>query len=372
VSILRVAWDNCLAGQDKAGTGVYARCLLEQFGKREDLRMEILPGWRRSSAPGGVFIRTFGSAANLLWTHAVLPGILSKIKADVLHAPAFISPAGCPCPVVITVHDITYLLYPSHFSRWWVTYLKTVMPRAVKSASAIICPSEHAKRDIMKTYTVPAAKVHAVPHGVHRDRFHPGVALDRDWALSLGLRDGYLLHVGTFSYRKNIPVLLHAIAHLRSRGKWANRQLVLAGSQNLSLRGAEEIFRTIQALDLSGSVVLTEHVPSQHIPGLYAHASMLVMPSFYEGFGFPVLEAMAVGTPVVCSEASSLPEVAGDAARFFPPHDQYALADAIEELLENRCLAEELRRKGLKQAEGFTWQQAAEKTVAIYRAVARS
>jgi glycosyltransferase involved in cell wall biosynthesis len=372
MNILRVAWDNNLAGQDNGGTGVYAAYLLEQLARTEDIRIEVLHGWRRRSHGRGIMSRGLGTVRNLLWTHKHLPSTLRKMRVDVLHAPAFVAPSRAPCPVVVTVHDITYLLYPSHFSRWWVTYMQMVMPPAMKSAAAVICGSEHSKRDIAKTYVIPLDKVHVVPYGVDHGRFHPGVALDRDWARSLGICDGYLLHVGTLSYRKNIPALLQAIAYLRAKGKWGNRQLVLAGSESRGIKGAAEILETIQKLGLGNSVVLAGHVPDEHVPGLYARASILVMPSLYEGFGFPVLESMAVGTPVLASDTSSLPEVAADAAIFFPPNDQYALASAIEDVLENRRVAEELRRKGLKRAGEFSWQRTAQQTVAIYRAVAKS
>jgi glycosyltransferase involved in cell wall biosynthesis len=246
------------------------------------------------------------------------------------------------------------------------------MPTALKSAAAIICVSEHSKRDVIKSYGVSADKLKVVPNGLDHERFRPGATLDQHWAQAMGIRDGYVLHVGTFSYRKNIPTLLRAAALLRDQGKWGERQVVLAGSQNLSLKGAPEIFATIRELDLSGCVVLTGHVPDEHVAGLYAHASILVMPSLYEGFGFPVVEAMAVGTPVVCSNTSSLPEVAGDAAILFPPEDQHALAAAMQDLIENRSLAEELRRKGLEQVRQFSWQRNAEQTIAIYRDVASS
>jgi glycosyltransferase involved in cell wall biosynthesis len=369
---LKVAWDNSLAGRDRAGTGVYAARLLEQFANRSDLRLEVLNGWRRNSSATGLISRGLGTIADLLWTHAHLPRILRNMRVDVLHAPAFVAPSRAPCPVVVTVHDITYLLYPSHFSRWWVTYMQMVMPPAMKSAAAIVCGSEHSKRDIAKTYNIPPHKVHVVPYGVDHQRFHPGVTLDCDWARSLGIRDGYLLHVGTLGYRKNIPTLLQAVAHLRTKGKWGSRQLVLAGSDSRSIKGATEIFETIKKLDLGDSVVLTGHVPDEHVPGLYARASILVMPSLYEGFGFPVLESMAVGTPVLASDTSSLPEVAADAAILFPPHDEYALAKALEDVLESRFVAEELRRKGLKRAQEFSWQRTAEQTSAIYRTVTKS
>jgi glycosyltransferase involved in cell wall biosynthesis len=366
---LRVAWDNSLAGQDKAGTGVYAARLLEQFADRSDLQMQVLHGWRRDSPAKGLIGRGLGTVASLLWTHAYLPRAVGKMRVDLLHSPAFIAPViAPPCPMVVTVHDITYLLFPSHFSRWWVTYMQMVMPPAMRSAAAIVCGSEHSKRDIAKTYGIPAGKVHVIPYGVDHERFHPGIALDGDWARFLGIRAGYVLHVGSFSYRKNIPTLLRAVARLRSKGKWENRQLVLGGSQDVSMKGAHEVFETIRELDLKESIVLTGHIPEQHIPGLYAGAAALVIPSLYEGFGLPVLEAMAAGTPVVASNTSSLPEVAAGAALLVPPEDELALTSAIEDVLENRSTAEELRRSGLERARQFSWQRTAEETVAVYRA----
>jgi glycosyltransferase involved in cell wall biosynthesis len=370
MSVLRVAWDNSLARRDKAGTGTYAARLLEQFTKHPELRMDVLNGW--NLAGKGFAAGATRTAGDLLWTHAWLPALVWKHGADLLHSPAFVAPIVAPCPVVITIHDVTYLLYPSHFANWWTTYLKIVMPPAVRSAVAIVCGSENSKRDIAKAYGIAFDKVRVVPYGVDHERFHPRATLDQGWAQSLGIRDGYVLHVGTFSYRKNIPTLLRAVALLRDKGKWGERQVVLAGSQNLSLKGAPEVFATIRELDLNSCVVLTGHTPDEHVAGLYAHASMLVMPSLYEGFGFPVVEAMAAGTPVVCSNTSSLPEVAGDAAILFPPEDQHALAAAIEDVIENRAVAEELRRKGLEQARQFSWQRNAEQTFAIYRDVAGS
>ncbi len=366
---LKVAWDNSLAARDKAGTGIYAARLLEQFAQRTDLCMQVLPGWRRDSSMNGLMGRGVGTVASMLWTHAYLPRLMGKMHVDLLHAPAFVAPAmTTPCPVVVTVHDITYLLFPSHFARWWVSYLRVVMPPAIRSATAIICGSEHSQRDIVKTYGVSPGKVHVIPYGVDHERFHPGIPLDQDWAGALGIRPDYLLHVGSFSYRKNIPTLLRALARLRSKGTWENRQLVLAGSQDVSMKGAHEVFETIRELDLNKSVVLTGHIPEQHIPGLYAGAAALVIPSLYEGFGLPILEAMAAGTPVVSSNTSSLPEVASGAALLVPPEDELALASAIEDVLQNRSTAAGLRRSGLERARQFSWQRTAEETIAVYRA----
>lgn len=246
------------------------------------------------------------------------------------------------------------------------------MPLTVRSAAAIICGSEHSKRDITAAYRVAPKRVHVIPYGVDLERFHPRAKLDRTWADHIGIHDGYVLHVGAFSSRKNIPDLLRAFANLRSKSNWGARQLVLAGSESPGLAGAPEIYNLIKELNLGASVVLPGHVPDQHLPGLYANAGVLVMPSLYEGFGFPILESMAAGTPVVATETSSIPEVAGDAAILVPPHDVQVLADAIADVVQNRSIAEELCHKGLARAHQFTWQRTAARTLEVYRAVASS
>jgi glycosyltransferase involved in cell wall biosynthesis len=367
---IKVAWDNYLASQDKAGTGTYAARLLGQFRNRADLELNVLTGWRPGSRSRSFAGRAVATLRNIVWTQVSVPTKILKKRVDLLHAPAFLAPVVSPSPVVITIHDVTYILYPSHFARWWTAYLGIVMPVAVRSAAAIICGSENSKADIGRTYAVPLSKVHVIPYGVDHDRFHPGITLDQRWAQTLGLREGYLLHVGTFSYRKNIPTVLRAISYLRAKGKWGTRQLVLAGSQSEGMKGVQEVYDTIRELDLGSSVVLTGYVPDEHVPGLYAHASALVMPSLYEGFGFPVLESMAVGTPVIASNSSSLPEVAEDAAILVPPQDVEAWAKAIEDVIESPTISSELQRKGLARARQFSWERTAEQTVAVYRSVA--
>ena len=370
MSALRIGWDNRLARQDTAGTGTYAARLLGEFHKRTDLQLEVWNGGSPGLGANSFANRALRTVKNIGWTHVYLPARAWKENVDLLHAPAFLAPTLSPCPVVMTIHDVTYLLYPSHFPRWWVTYMKVAMPSAVRSAAAIICGSQHSKADIARTYKISGERIQVIPYGVDHERFRPGTTLDGQWAQRLGIREDYILHVGTFSYRKNIPTLLRAISHLRSKGKWGTRQLVLAGSADSGLRGAQAVYDSISDLDLGNVVVLAGHVPDEHVPGLYARAIVLVIPSLYEGFGFPVLESMASGTPVIASDASSLPEVAGDAAILFPAQDEVALASAIEEVLENKSLADELRRKGLARVAEFSWERCADETVKVYRAIA--
>ena len=366
---IRLAWDNCFARRNLTGTGVYASRLLEHLTGEPDLVLESFDGWPNTERGSNSVSRAFQTAGSLVWTHLDLPARLWKRGFDLLHSPAFIAPLKASCPVVITMHDITYLLYPSHFANWWIRYMKSVVPVTVRSAAAIICGSEHSKRDLMDAYALPPGKVHVVPYGVDHQRFHPAAALDRSWALQSGIRQGYVLHVGELSHRKNIPTLLQAVAHLRSAGKWGDRQLVLAGAEAPGMIGADEIHATIRQLELSDIVVLAGRVADEYLPGLYAEASLLVMPSLYEGFGFPVLESMASGTPVVASNVSSLPEVAGDAAILVSPHEAEGLSNAMADVLSNPSTAAELRAKGLGRAQQFNWQRTAAETIQVYRSV---
>lgn len=367
---LKLAWDSTFARRNQTGSGVYASRLLEQLAARSDIEVTILEAWPRESSRI-VTSRALRTAGNLLWTHLALPRITQRFEFDVLHSPAFVAPVSCSCPTVITVHDVTFLHNPAHFSGWWVNYLRLSMPKALNSAAAIICGSEHSKREIVRAYSLPETKVHVVQYGVDHQRFSTAAALDRTWARAVGIEMPYVLHVGVFSERKNIPGLLRAVATLRDQGKFRGYQLILAGKEAPGVVGGRSIDETIQKFNLHDLVLKVGHVPDDKLAGLYAGAALLVMPSMHEGFGFPVLEAMATGTPVITSNVSSLPEVAGDAALLVAPGDTQALAESIHSVLEDDVLRESLRARGLAQAQRFTWERTAEGTVAVYRAVAK-
>ena len=369
---IRVAWDNSLAGRNRTGTGVYASELVEKLAARTDIQLHVFTGYNVGRQGEGLFALAVRGLAGLCWSNLSFPHLLKKGRFDLLHSPAFVLPLRCPCPTVVTIHDLTFRFFPEHFDRRWQVYLNGIMPSVLRSTSAVICPSEYTRIDLLRGYDVAPNKVHVVHNGVEHERFHPGARLGNDWARQLGIRAGYLLHVGALSERKNIPTLLRAVGRLRAESFWGDRQLVLAGAEVPRMQGAARIHELIRALELDGNVILAGHVPNEEVPGLYANASMLVMPSFYEGFGLPILESMASGTPVIASNTSSLPEVAGQAAILFPPNDHILLASAIADLLKNRTLAEELRRKGLVRASQFSWERTAEETVSVYRRIANS
>lgn len=367
---LNVAFDNSLSSRNWTGTGVYASELIRQLAATQQIDLTVFPGWG-SGRGGGTVARKLRTLQNLAWSHGYFPLVLHMKKFDVMHAPAFVLPLGCPCPTVVTIHDLSFVTHPYHFGWGWRTYLTSLMPSVLRSASAIICVSESTKRDLLRLYEVPESKVHVVYNGLNHSRFNPGARFDCDWARSIGIEKNYVLHVGVFSERKNIPVLLRAVARLRDQGKFGQYQLVLAGKEAPGVVGARRIEETMSELNLHDTVVTAGHVPDEQLPGLYAGAKLLTMPSLCEGFGFPVLEAMAVGTPVIASNTSSLPEIAGDAALLVPPGDEQALAEAIQNLLQDDQLRAQLRVKGLAQAQKFTWRRTAEETIGVYRAAVR-
>ncbi len=368
---LRVAFDNSLAGRNETGTGVYASQLIRHLAAEGQIDLTVFDGWG-SGISGGAFLRKVRALAHFAWRHGYLPLSLRWRKFDVLHAPAFVVPLGCPCPTVVTIHDLSFVTHPNHFDRAWRTYVASLMPSVLRSASGIICVSESTKHDLLAHYEVPEAKVHVVYNGLDHARFNSGVTPDREWARSAGIEKPYVLHVGVFSERKNIPVLLRAVARLRDSGHFSGYQLVLAGKEAPGVVGARSIEEAIRQFALRDVVIQVGHVPNDKITGLYAGASVLTMPSLYEGFGFPVLEAMATGTPVVTSNTSSLPEIAGDAALLVPPGDEVALARAIHQLLTDDKLRAQLRLKGFEQAKKFSWQRTASQTLEVYRAAVRN
>jgi glycosyltransferase involved in cell wall biosynthesis len=367
---LHVAWDNALAGRNRTGTGVYASELIRELSADPELHLEVFNGWNIGRRSDGLVARGTRSLSNLCWNDWYFPRLIRSRDFDILHSPAFVAPVPCPCPTVVTIHDLSFRIFPEQFGSRWPRYVTSIMPSVLQAVSAVICVSHHSKQELLKFYKIANDKIHVVYNGIDHRRFNPAATMEAGWARTMGLHENYILHVGDLSGRKNIPRLLGAIAHLRSAGKLGNRQLALVGPESRGMVGAAEIHKTIRDLDLAGTVVLLGRVADEHMAGLYLHASLLVMPSLHEGFGIPVVESMAVGTPVVTSNSSSLPEVAGGAAILVPPTDEQALACAIADVISNAKIAAELRAKGLIQAKKFSWQRSAAETRQVYRHVA--
>jgi Glycosyltransferase len=246
---------------------------------------------------------------------------------DLFHATEHLLPRFSSVRTVFTLHDLIFLFYPeAHkpLNRWFLTLM---MPRFLRAADAVIAVSECTKRDAMRLYGLDEAKIRVIYEGVS-PRFRPAspeaIAAVR---ARYNLPECFILYVGTIEPRKNLTALLEAFHHLLATH---DLRLVIVGKKGWLYEG---FFRRLRELGLEDRVIFTGYVPDEDLPAIYSAADLFVFPSLYEGFGLPVLEAMACGTPVVCSNTSSLPEVAGDAALLVDPTDVRALAGAIERVL---------------------------------------
>jgi glycosyltransferase involved in cell wall biosynthesis len=299
-----------------------------------------------------------------------LPLELLPLGLDLLHCPDFIPPLRRPCPAVITVHDLAFIRYPEILDDSARRYYGQIRA-AVHSAEAVIAVSESTRRDIAELLDLPPARVDLV-YEAAAPHFRPlGLAPGatqtiNDQPLVAG---SFLLFVSTLEPRKNLPTLLAALRVCLDRRPAVAYRLVLAGA-----RGWREspIFASIRDLGLAEAVTVLDSVSQDDLIWLYNACRIYANPSRYEGFGLPVLEALACAAPALVANTSSLPEVAGEAATLLPPDDVQAWADAIEQLWESASLRAKFAKLGPAQAAAFSWQRAARETLAIYRRVGRS
>jgi len=312
--------------------------------------------WRLSVLASQVVRRPYAPIARLLTPQEHAPAVY--------HATEHLLPY-LRTPTVLTVHDLIFERYPEHHTRRNTWFLKVGMRLFVRAADAIIAVSQHTRRDLIDLYGVASDKIYVIYEGIDAG-FRPTDAAAVA-AVTARYSPGrpYLLMVGTLEPRKNHMMALQALASLKAAG--LPHRLVIAGGSGWLF---EPIRRLVDELGLAADVCFAGYVSAVELPALYSGAACVLLPSLYEGFGFPVLEAMACAAPVVCSDAGSLPEVAGDAALLVAPHDPAALADAVALVLTQPALAARLRALGLAQAARFRWESCAAQTAALYRDVA--
>jgi glycosyltransferase involved in cell wall biosynthesis len=288
-----------------------------------------------------------------------------RLGLDLLHTPDFIPPAFGYRRSVITIHDLNFLYYPKFLTAESHRYYNRQIEWAVLHADHILADSEATKSDLISLLDVPPAKV-TVVHLAAAPAFRPLPEVEaRRVVAQYGLEPGFLLFVGTMEPRKNLPGLLQAYRLLLNAEATA-APLVLVGSKGWLY---DEVFERVEVLHLTDQVCFLHNVPDADLPGLYNAASVLAMPSFYEGFGFPALEAMACGTPVVVASRASLPEVVGDAGMLVNPEDPDDIASALIRVLTEPSLRDQMRERGLAQAARFTWERTARATLAVYQQV---
>ncbi len=295
------------------------------------------------------------------WEWCGLPVATRRAGLDLFHGTMNAIPAALPCPAVVTVHDLAFLKFPENVTRRRYHYLRWATGHAVRSARRVIAVSRATKHDLIEQFDIPEERIDVTPLGVDA-RFRPaGEEAVESLVRRLGLRRPFVLSVGTLEPRKNLPALLRAFDCVAPE---VPHNLVLAGATGWR---RDELNRTRAKLNLGDRLQLTGFVPDADLPALYSAAAMFAFPSLYEGFGLPVLEAMACGTPVLTGADSSLPEVAGDAALLVDPRDVDTIAVGMRSLLTDDALSGSLAAAGRHRAATFSWTRTAELTIASYR-----
>jgi glycosyltransferase involved in cell wall biosynthesis len=367
---LRVAVDAHLlslaTSYRSAGISWYAQNLLRELPAADpNIRYAVFLNEKKYEGVPGLDLRLSRLPAQhpvvrIFWEQCIQPWAVARERADLLHGLALVGPLIGTRPLVLTIHDLSFLHYPQNFRGGKRLYLRLFTRWSVRRARRVIAPSESTRRDILAQYGVPPARVDRVYYGLD-PIFHP---LPRDqvaeFRIQQGLPERFLLFVGTLEPRKNVTRLIEAYARLpRDRPP-----LYIVGGKGWLY---DEVFARVEALQLSGAVKFAGYVPGQELPWWYNAAELFVYPSLYEGFGLPPLEAMACGTPVVTSGISSLPEVVGSAGKMVDPTDIDALASAMAQVLADADLRQTMQAAGLAQAKTFSWQEAARQTVSSYR-----
>jgi glycosyltransferase involved in cell wall biosynthesis len=351
----------------RAGTWVYARNLLQALdalaaGDRQLFTIDYQDATFAGLA--NIPHLKYGGAANrpakIIWPNLVLPCRAGRDGFDLIHATTHYGTlVPCRYKNVITVTDVSPLLHPETHGRLQVAYHRRLFPLVLKRADAVVTISASSKKDIVSACGIAEDKVHVIHLGVE-PRFVPDAPEESEFARQLPER--YILNIGTLEARKNLPRLLEAYAIARKRG--LDRKLLIGGATGWRLSNLAAI---VDKFGLEEDVNFLGYVKDEELPILYGRADFFVYPSLYEGFGLPILEAMACGTPVITSDCSSMPEVAGEAALLVDPLDVEALAEKMLELVSDKELAASLRARGIERAGRFTWEKTARQTVALYK-----
>jgi glycosyltransferase involved in cell wall biosynthesis len=317
---------------------------------------------------GRVFTRRAGwntqpPIRRILWEQFIQPAALRRVRPDLVHALAFVTPVFSRVPSVVTVYDLSFVHYPERLTAARRLYLGLLTRRSCQHARRVIAISASTARDLTKTFGVPPDKIDVAVPGVGA-QFEPLPAPEvAVFRVQKGLPDRFWLFLGTLEPRKNLPVLLRAYAQLPAADR-AAVHLVLAGGKGWMF---DAIFRTVETHGLADTVHFPGYVPAEELPLWYNAAEGFVYPSVFEGFGLPVVEALACGTPTLVSDVSSLPEAAGDTGYRLPPDDVDAWTAALAHVIHDPAWREEAGQRGRAHAAAFTWANTAARTVVSYR-----
>ncbi len=299
-----------------------------------------------------------------LWSRIFLPlHLMTKGDFDVFFAPAHYSPHGLQKPLVVTIHDLSYFYYPNEFLKKDLYKLQDWTAQSLEKAQAVIAVSKTTKKDILHYYKTPDSKISVVYNGFEKPEKK---SADAEVLGRLSLeKKKYFLYVGTIQPRKNITTLIKAFQKLKVT--YPEYKLVIVGKKGWLY---DDILKQVGDTD-KDSILFTDYLPDNDVVQLYKHAQCFVQPSFYEGFGIPILEAMSYDCPVIASLNASLPEVGGDACLYFDPDVEKELVEKMELIITQPQIRKELVAKGKKRITAFSWEQCAEQTLEILKKAAQ-
>ena len=301
-----------------------------------------------------------------MWEQLYLPFLVKKKQIDIIHGPRSVLPLLCKIKSVVTIHDLAFLLFPEVMKFNPFNYWSVFVKRSALKADHIISVSESTKKDIVRSYNISEHKITVTHEACNNSfkRIEDESTLKRI-SQKYNLPERFILYVGTIEPRKNLNVLLEAMDILKKKYN-LDIKLIMAGKRGWLYAG---FFDTLQRLGLGNNVIFTGYVPDEDLPGIYNLAEVFVYPSKYEGFGFPLLEAMSCGVPVIASNVSSIPEVLGDAGILVRHDDPKEFAHKIYELLTDKEIRVKMSSKGFERIKFFSWEKVAKETLKVYERV---
>lgn len=372
---MRIAIDLTSIPSQLTGVGYYAKNLVSSLFEIDKANSyyvfikrgrRVLPNINQANV-FFIVVLNYPPVIRLLWENFVLPLYLLFLKIDLLHSPHYSTPLfGSWFKRVITFHDMTFFLFPQKHQRVKSVYFQWAMKKSILLANAIISVSDSTTKDVLSVFKTNNTKIFTIHEAAANDFKHNiNLRLDILKNMALELPDNYILFVGTIEPRKNILGLIRAYLLFEPILK-EKYKLVIVGKKGWYY---EEVFSIVREKGINDRVLFAGYVPEEYLPLIYNRASLFVYPSFYEGFGLPVLEALTCGVPVITSNISSMPEIAGNAAILVNPNDIGAINRAMAKILNSPEISKRMKNDAVIQASKFSWEKSAQATLGVYEHV---
>jgi glycosyltransferase involved in cell wall biosynthesis len=359
---MRIGIDTSALFLNRSGTATYIRGLLGGFraaSKKTDIiQLYYEPRFDRRRR----LLRIYDTInSEIIWTQKKLTKEAVRKNCDIIHGPAMLSPTRSPMPIVLTILDLYIMRHKNSFPLWYRILMNYVLPKIMNSSSRIIAISQFTKQEILDLFpNIPESKITVTLLGVDalftRRQEEEELQIKKKYSLI----KPFIIAVSTIEPRKNIKNLIKSFALIKEK---IEHDLVLVGAYGWK---SKDLMEMINKMNLKERIKFLGFIRRKELPALYSAADIFVYPSLYEGFGLPLLEAMACGCPVITSNCASMPEVVGTAAIKINPRNIEELSFALETLISDDDKKEALRVEGMKRASGFSWQQCAQKTIEVY------